>query len=384
MTGEELLEERAEELFEDAPCGYLSTALDGRIVKVNRTFERWIGLSREQLAGRRFQDLLSVGGRIYHETHVAPLLRMQGSVNEVAVDVVRADGTRLPALVNSVLRRDASGEPRVVRTTVFDATDRRRYEQELLRSRDREREVALELQRSLLSGELPVADDLAIDVTYRPGVRGLRVGGDWFDAFWLEPPRRVAVVIGDVVGRGIEAAATMGQLRSAIRALASTGRGPARLLESLDAYVNRHGVGGMATVAYIEADLASGDVCLACAGHPPPVVLEPGRPARYAWEGRSMPLDAFGAARPRPEGSFTLARGGSVVLYTDGLVERRDRPLPEGMDTLLAVLDRLGHVGEQPTKALVRDLAVQEETTDDVCVVAARLGLRGTPSPRAA
>ena len=384
MTGDELLDDSAEELFEDAPCGYVSAALDGRIVKVNRTFERWIGHSRAELLGRRFQDLLSVGGRIYHETHVAPLLRMQGSVNEVAVDVVRADGTRLPALVNSVLRRDAEGEPRVVRTTVFDATDRRRYEQELLRSRDREREVALELQRSLLSGDLPAADDLAIDVTYRPGVRGLRVGGDWFDAFWLQPPRRVAVVVGDVVGRGIEAAATMGQLRSAIRALASTGCGPARLLEALDAYVHRHGVGGMATVAYIEADLTSGDVSMACAGHPPPAVVEPGSPARFAWEGRSLPLDAFGVPRPRPQSSFTLARGGTVVLYTDGLVERRDRPLPEGMDGLLAVLDRLAGAGGRPTKAIVRDLAVQEETTDDVCVVAARLGRGGTSPPRAA
>ena len=175
-TGGEALEDSAEELFEEAPCGYLATRLDGTILRVNRTFERWTGRARGELVGRRFQDLLSAGGRIYHETHYAPLLQMQGAVSEVAFDVVRADGSRLPALVSSVVREadaaDAAdgADARIVRTTVFDATDRRRYEQELLRSRDRERDVALELQRSLLAGELPAGDAFAVDVAYRPGV----------------------------------------------------------------------------------------------------------------------------------------------------------------------------------------------------------------------
>ena len=105
-------------------------------MRVNRTFETWTGLRREELLGtRRFQDLLSPGGRIYHETHYAPLLRMQGSVREIAVEIVRADGTRLPALINSVLHSDEQGRPQRVRTTVFDATDRRSYEQELMRAR---------------------------------------------------------------------------------------------------------------------------------------------------------------------------------------------------------------------------------------------------------
>jgi len=131
-VGARLLEDSAQELFEDAPCGYLTTRLDGTIVKVNRTFETWTGRAREDLLDRvRFQELLSAGGRIYHETHYAPLLRMQGSVREIAVDIIRADGTLLPALINSVLRVDDDGRPRVIRTTVFDATDRRRYEEEL-------------------------------------------------------------------------------------------------------------------------------------------------------------------------------------------------------------------------------------------------------------
>ncbi|HEX5781321.1 MAG TPA: PAS domain-containing protein, partial [Solirubrobacteraceae bacterium] len=133
-------EESAEELLEDAPCGYLSAAPDGTLLRVNRTFLRWTGYEREDLVGvKRFQDLLSVGGRIYHETHYAPMLRMQGIVREIAVDIVTADGRRLPVLVNSVLHRDAEGEPQGVRTTVFDATERKSYERELLGARDRER-----------------------------------------------------------------------------------------------------------------------------------------------------------------------------------------------------------------------------------------------------
>jgi PAS domain S-box-containing protein len=132
------LEETADELYESAPCGYLSTRTDGRILRVNQTFLTWTGHRREDLVGKkRFQELLSPGGRIYHETHYAPLLRLQGAVREIAVEVECADGRRLPALVNSVMHRDASGQPRVIRTTVFDATGRKEYERELLRARQK-------------------------------------------------------------------------------------------------------------------------------------------------------------------------------------------------------------------------------------------------------
>jgi PAS domain S-box-containing protein len=207
--GDELTRDSPEELFENAPCGYLTTTLDGTIVQVNRTLQTLTGHPRDALVGRRFQELLTVGGRIYYETHYAPLLQMQGWVREIAVDLVGADGTKLPALVNSVLQRDEDGEPRSIRTVVFEATDRRRYEQELLRARDREHAVAAELQRGLLSGGLP--DDPALDlaVSYRPAVTGLEVGGDWYDVFWLGE-RRVGVVVGDRSGGDDGAAAQRG------------------------------------------------------------------------------------------------------------------------------------------------------------------------------
>jgi PAS domain S-box-containing protein len=128
--------ESDEDLYEHAPCGYFSTADDGTIVRVNQTFLSWTGYRRDDLVRRkRIHDLLARGDRIYYETHYAPLLRMQGAVRAVAVEIIRADTSRLPVLMNSVTRPATASTPTLVRTTVFDATDRRRYEQELLRAR---------------------------------------------------------------------------------------------------------------------------------------------------------------------------------------------------------------------------------------------------------
>jgi PAS domain S-box-containing protein len=133
-----LLEESAEDLYENAPCGYASALPDGTIVKVNQTLLTWTGYRREDLVGRRrLQDLLTAGSRIYHETHYAPLLRMQGQVRAIAVDLVCADERRLPVLLSSTLRTDAQGQPLLSRTTVFNATERKEYERELVRERQR-------------------------------------------------------------------------------------------------------------------------------------------------------------------------------------------------------------------------------------------------------
>jgi PAS domain S-box-containing protein len=127
-----LLEEDPADLYENAPMGYLSTLPDGRIVKVNRTFCAWTGRPAQDVVGAHFHDLLSVGGRVFHETHLRPLLRMQGVVREIALDIVRIDGSLLPCLLNAVEVRDEDGTPVLVRATLFEATARRRYERELL------------------------------------------------------------------------------------------------------------------------------------------------------------------------------------------------------------------------------------------------------------
>lgn len=133
----------AEEILEHAPCGFLSTDPDGLILRVNRTFLDWTGYEeREVLGGRRFQDLLTVPGRIFYETHYSPLLRLQGFVREIACHIRRTAKPPLPVLLNSRLKRDAAGAPLVVRTTVFDATERTRYEEELRRARREAEQLA--------------------------------------------------------------------------------------------------------------------------------------------------------------------------------------------------------------------------------------------------
>jgi PAS domain S-box-containing protein len=158
--------ESALELYEDAPCGYLTTAPDGTILRVNRTFSSWCGYSADELEGRRFYDLLPPGAKIYYETHYAPLLQMQHAVRELALEVVRADGSRLPVLVNATLRLDDAGVPQLVRITVFDATDRRRYERELLQARTdaEERAAAASALQHVREGVVLVDDDGRIRV----------------------------------------------------------------------------------------------------------------------------------------------------------------------------------------------------------------------------
>lgn len=130
-------EESAEELYESAPCGYLTTTVDGRIVKVNRTLVDWLGYTSDELtSGKRFLDLLSVGGKIFYDTHLNLLLRMQRSVDEIALDLICKNGAAIPALMNSRQKRDARDQPLLNRFTVYNATERRMYERQLLAARD--------------------------------------------------------------------------------------------------------------------------------------------------------------------------------------------------------------------------------------------------------
>jgi sigma-B regulation protein RsbU (phosphoserine phosphatase) len=123
------------DLFENAPCGYLTMGPDGRIAKVNTTLTAWTGLEANKFIGRRLHQFLNMAGRIYYETHIAPLLRMQGFFNEFALDFETAAGERLPVIANACERRDAEGVLLFTSVVVIRATDRRRYERELVESR---------------------------------------------------------------------------------------------------------------------------------------------------------------------------------------------------------------------------------------------------------
>jgi sigma-B regulation protein RsbU (phosphoserine phosphatase) len=127
--------EEYKDLFENAPCGYLTIGPDGRISKVNATLEAWTGFSADKLIGQRLHQFLNMAGRIYFETHIAPLLRMQGFFNEFALDFETAAGERLPVIANAAERRNSDGTVLFTALVLIKATDRRRYERELINSR---------------------------------------------------------------------------------------------------------------------------------------------------------------------------------------------------------------------------------------------------------
>ncbi|MEW1906148.1 SpoIIE family protein phosphatase [Streptomyces sp. NPDC086147] len=192
---------------------------------------------------------------------------------------------------------------------------------------DQQRETAIALQRAIL-GPSHLPDGFA--VRYEPATRPLEVGGDWYDTVTL-PDGRIGIVVGDCVGRGLEAASVMGQLRSACRALLLQDAGPAQVLMALDRFAA--GVpGAMCTTVFCGVlDPGTGRLTYSSAGHPPGILVRPDGTTRLLEDGRSLPL-AVRPGTPRPEGSCTISARSTLLLYTDGLVERRRRPLSAGID----------------------------------------------------
>jgi sigma-B regulation protein RsbU (phosphoserine phosphatase) len=328
-----LLEESAEELYEHAPCGYLSTLPDGRIVKVNATLLGWLGYARDQVVGRlRFPDLLTVGGKLYHETHFAPLLRMQGELGGVALDLVAADGARLPVLVTSVVKTDAAGLPLVIRTTIFDARDRRAYERELLRARqeadrarDRAQELATTLQRTLLPPVLTAPPGMAVDAYYHHASPD-QVGGDFYDLFPLSGGRW-GFFLGDVCGKGAGAAAVTSLTRYTLRAAAVNNPEPEAVLAVLDTVLNHEYRGDdprFCTVIF-GVLVPGGECCsvtLASGGHPPALLLRGNGSVEVLATPGGQLVGALPDARFTAT-SATLRAEDTLLLYTDGLTEAR-------------------------------------------------------------
>jgi serine phosphatase RsbU (regulator of sigma subunit)/anti-sigma regulatory factor (Ser/Thr protein kinase) len=198
--------------------------------------------------------------------------------------------------------------------------------------RTRQHTVAELLQRTLLPARLPEVPGLEIAARYRPGADDAHVGGDWYDVVLL-PHGRVGVAIGDVVSRGVRAAAVMGQMRIGLRAYALEGDGPGPVLDRLDRLVRGLDEREMATVAYLVLDQAEPCLTMAVAGHLPPLLISASGETRLLDELRSRPI-GVAAARRYEEATVELARGDTLVLYTDGLVERRGESIDEGVAVL--------------------------------------------------
>ena len=241
-----------------------------------------------------------------------------------------------------------------------------------------EHAVAATLQKSLLPGSLPADPRVSIATRYRPGTEELDVGGDWYDVIRIGDDR-IGVAIGDVVGHGLEAASAMGQLRSALRGLALTGHGPGTVIQGLDRFARTSAPATMATVAYAELDLTTNELRYACAGHPPPVIQIAGE-IRFLERGRTTPL----AALPEPiqcdEEEEPFPPGSVLVLYSDGLIERRGEQLDLGMARLRDVLRDAPSVHpEALADRLLADLIGEIPQDDDVAVLCLRAAPEAPP-----
>jgi phosphoserine phosphatase RsbU/P len=362
-----LLEDSVEDLYEYAPCGYLSTLLDGTIAKINATLLGWLGLERAQVVGvRRFADLLTVGGRLYHETHFAPLLRMQGEINGVALELAAADGRRLPVLVTSTLKTGTDGEPLLIRTTVVDASERRAYERELLAARreadlerDRLARLAATLQRTLLPPALPAVPGLEVAAHYHPASTD-EVGGDFYDLFRLDDGRW-GLFIGDVCGNGAGAAVVTSLARYTLRAAAVHDPDPVAVLTELNAALHRERLDPahrFCSVVFgvLTPEAGGCGVVLATGGHPPPVVIRVDGTAEYGYDVGGQVVGLL------PEASFVatalhLGPGDTLLLYTDGLSEARvDRDTRFDEDDLLEFLASQAPASPPRAVAAVRGL----------------------------
>ncbi len=381
-----LLEDSAEDLYEHAPCGYLSTLLDGKIAKINTTLLDWLGYERGDLVGRRtFSELLTVGGRLYHETHFGPLLRMQGEISGIALELKAADGRRLPVLVTSTVKSGSDGQPLLIRTTVFDASDRRAYETELLRARqesERERERLKNLNTTLQKTLLPpaLANVPGLDVAaYYHIASADEVGGDFYDLFPLAAGTW-GFFLGDVCGKGAAAAAVTSLARYTLRAAAVYDPDPAAVLANLNTVLNHEYNGHDPRFCTVIFGLLTPDgddggfrVTLASGGHPPALLMRADGQADYL----PTPDGQLIGVLPDAHIATTTVRlgpGDTLLLHTDGLTEAQSASTGGryGDDALLEFAQALAPTTAVDAVAAIRDLLDTFGTgvDDDTAVLA--------------
>ena len=305
-----------------------------------------------------------------------PAHPLGGSVASVLAVPLRVEGQAIGALhVGTLFTRRFTDDDAAMLAL---AADRAGLAIQRVRLFEREHAIAEELQRSLLPAELPVVEGVTTAARYMPAGAGSQVGGDWYDVV-VQPDGKLLLVIGDVAGRGIGAASRMGQLRSALRAYAFDGHGPASVLERLNAFHIGLHQRGMATVGLVSVDPSTGELRYAKAGHPPALVVDADGGTSWLDQAVGVPLGAIDDAIYE-EGTGMLAPGSTLVLYTDGLVELRGELLDRGFERL----ERSTVAGPEDIDALcdavLKGTLADPDVDDDVTLVV----LRMAPVPVAA
>lgn len=360
----------------DALCGYLEVGTDGVVTAANAEFLRLADRAADDVIGTRtLAGLLPVGDRIYFETHFRPTLQMHGEVREIALELVRPDGTKIPVLVNADL--GTSDGEQVMRTVVFEARDRRRYEKELLRARRgaeeaeaKARSLAQTLQQTFIPATLPDIKGLEIAGAYRPAGDGSEVGGDFYDVFQVQSGEWI-VAVGDVSGKGVEAAVVTSFVRHTLRAVAVQLDDPSQIIRALNSAMLAHASDRFCTLAVLRL-IREDDhwlVTISSGGHPLPVlVTAAGEISEIGPAGSLVGV----LTQPRlADARYVLSVGDSLVIFTDGVTEARREAGQFGVDGILSVLEHGVASAAEVTEALLeRVLDFQAgEARDDIAIV---------------
>ncbi|WP_435853165.1 PAS domain S-box protein [Streptomyces murinus] len=322
-------------LVESSQDAILAKTLAGEITYWNAAATELYGYTAEEAMGRHVSmlaptelqdDIWALLERLRHGEKVEHFETLR----------VTKDGSLLDVDVTLWPTRDTAGKIIGACAIVRDISDRKQVEAELKALLEQQRHIALTLQRSLM-GTPPALPGLDTASRYRPATQGAGVGGDWFDLIPLGAGR-VGVLIGDVMGRGLEAAAVMGQLRSAAHALAKTGMQPRQLMQALDTVVGDLDVPDqLVTCCYLVIAPDAGTVTVCSAGHLPTLVVGPWEGVRALPAPVNAPLGVGGVLYE--QACFDIAPGATLVLYTDGLIETPGSDIEARVGELTAVLD---------------------------------------------
>ncbi|MDW4905154.1 SpoIIE family protein phosphatase [Streptomyces sp. ADMS] len=298
----------------------------------------------------------------------APILGADGQVALIAHRV-----EEVTELIRAFGGPDGDSRDRALEAELYTrARELQEVNERLRAAHAREREVALALQAAMLPPPGSTGPHSAA-VLYRPAVGALNVCGDWYDLVDL-PGGSLAVAVGDVVGHGLAAACVMGQLRSALSGATRVAGGPAQALEALDLYARSVEGAESTTVVTTFIDWDSRTITYSCAGHPPPALVHPDGTVAFLDQATDPPLGARPERVPRPQARTPFAEGAILVLYTDGLIERRDEDIDSGLARLADSLTRHRHATpEALADALLTDLLPPAGNTDDTALIVLRL-----------
>ncbi|MEU9381343.1 SpoIIE family protein phosphatase [Streptomyces sp. NPDC048279] len=404
-------------LFAATPSPYLVLGADLVIVEVNRAYLEATGRTREDLLGRHIFDAFpdnptdpdadgvrNLNASLHRvlvsrkpdtmalQKYDIPVAGRPGAFEErwwspINTPILAPDGTvewiihRVEDVTAFIKARAAGKRPPAERLTEREALEAELYararelqrlNEELRQSHDRERQVAVTLQEAMLqSPDLAHHQDIA--VRYLPATGSLNVCGDWYDVVDL-PDSRFAVAVGDVVGHGLEAAAVMGMLRSALSAATRALERPALVVEALGLYARS--VEGALNTTVIKAvvDPRSRLIIYSNAGHPPAILVHPDGACELLDQATDPPLGARLQPVPRPQADLSYTPGDTLVLYTDGLIERRGEDIDAGLKRLTDALGRCATLApEALADALLARLGLSGGAPDDIALVAVRL-----------